>query len=108
MNSEQEIDRLKQKMQQKRLDFDNCDSVLKQLDRLCGAQQGAVTRLSQAANPDQNKIEAARDVLAIRTKDRDTCSRNYYKIADEIKDINLELTRLQQQEQPSSSRRFGR
>lgn len=34
----QEIDRLKQKMQQKRSDFDNCDSALKQLDRLCGAQ----------------------------------------------------------------------
>jgi hypothetical protein len=63
--------------------------------------------LFQAVNPDPNKIEAAKNVLAIRTKDRDTCSRNYYKIADEIKDVNLELTRLQQQEQPSGNRKFS-
>lgn len=103
-----EIERLKQKMEQKRLDFNNCDSVLKDLDKFCGAQQGAVTRLSQAVNPDPNKIEAAKNVLAIRTKDRDTCSRNYYKIADEMKDLNLALTRLEQQEQSNYSGRFRR
>lgn len=64
--------------------------------------------MSQAVNPDQNKIEEAKNILAICTKDRDICSRNCYQIADEIKDINLELTWLQQQEQSSSSRRFGR
>jgi hypothetical protein len=33
----QEIDRLKQKIEQKRLEFNNCDSVLKELDKFCGA-----------------------------------------------------------------------